>query len=426
MKKLILLLVTAIALGSVDGYSATPRRSGTRKSTTTVSSKKSSAASPIAGLEKALANTTPRDATSLATLEKNLAWAENIRVKYAEPLTAPQKLPNGKYRYSGNMESLMYEIKKYTSVNEALQEHIGKQSRYNSNRMANAEGSQIMLDYSEFLTLQHINHILGMLPDESKTPFKEAMVKMYLAKGAFLELVDASQWGASPSFAIATYYPAITEGMNEMLFKIWDIVKNDVSAGYNTADQTLQALCYSFRSSDDNRVSTDEFVGLKSKFETAGRDFINAYKAWLEKYPGHNATLADADAILFKQWGTAIDEDTFKSALEAVERENRFYRSCSQPPSYGRGFGALERAIADAMSPEMIEKAQNIGGTIRFELYVTKEGTVKEAKILSGISDDVDADLVRAAKSLIGITPGKNNGAPINFVWGTLSLRFKK
>ena len=78
------------------------------------------------------------------------------------------------------------------------------------------------------------------------------------------------------------------------------------------------------------------------------------------------------------------------------------------------------------MSPEMIEKAQNIGGTIRFELYVTKEGTVKEAKILSGISDDVDADLVRAAKSLIGITPGKNNGAPINFVWGTLSLRFKK
>lgn len=185
MKKLILLLVTAIALGSVDGYSATPRRSGTRKSTTTVSSKKSSAASPIAGLEKALANTTPRDATSLATLEKNLAWAENIRVKYAEPLTAPQKLPNGKYRYSGNMESLMYEIKKYTSVNEALQEHIGKQSRYNSNRMANAEGSQIMLDYSEFLTLQHINHILGMLPDESKTPFKEAMVKMYLAKGGF-------------------------------------------------------------------------------------------------------------------------------------------------------------------------------------------------------------------------------------------------
>ena len=297
MKKLILLLVTAIALGSVDGYSATPRRSGTRKSTTTVSSKKSSTASPIAGLEKALASTTPRDATSLATLEKNLAWAENIRVKYAEPLTAPQKLPNGKYRYSGNMESLMYEIKKYTSVNESLQEHIGKQSRYNSNRMANAEGSQIMLDYSEFLTLQHINHILGMLPDESKTPFKEAMVKMYLAKGAFLELVDASQWGASPSFAIATYYPAITEGMNEMLFKIWDIMKNDVSAGYNTADQTLQALCYSFRSSDDNRVSTDEFVGLKSKFETAGSDFINAYKAWLEKYPGHNATLANADAI---------------------------------------------------------------------------------------------------------------------------------
>lgn len=424
MKKLILLLVTAIALGSVDGYSATPRRSGTRKSTTTVSSKKSSTASPIAGLEKALANTTPRDATSLASLEKNLAWAENIRVKYAEPLTAPQKLPNGKYRYSGNMESLMYEIKKYTSVNESLQEHIGKQSRYNSNRMANAEGAQIMLDYSEFLTLQHINHILGMLPDESKTPFKEAMVKMYLAKGAFLELVDASQWGASPSFAIATYYPAITEGMNEMLFKIWDIVKNDVSAGYNTADQTLQALCYSFRSSDDNRVSTDEFVGLKSKFETAGRDFINAYNAWLEKYPGHNATLADADTILFKQWGTAIDEDTFKSALDDAVSANQFYSSsaCSQEPYYRDG--DLEPAIANAMSPDMIEKAGRLGGIIQIKLFITKDGVVKDAEIIQGVSDDVDADFIRAAKSLKGFIPGRINGKAVNTIMELMPLRF--
>lgn len=424
MKKLILLLVTAIVLGSVDGYSATPRRSGSRKSTTTASSKKSSAASPIAGLEKALANTTPRDATSLASLEKNLAWAENIRVKYAEPLTAPQKLPNGKYRYSGNMESLMYEIKKYTSVNEALQEHIGKQSRYNSNSMANAEGSQIMLDYSEFLTLQHINHILEMLPDESKTPFKEAMVKMYLAKGAFLELVDASQWGASPSFAIATYYPAITEGMNEMLFKIWDIVKNDVSAGYNTADQTLQALCYSFRSSDDNRVSTDEFVGLKSKFETAGRDFINAYNAWLEKYPGHNATLADADAILFKQWGTAIDEDTFNSALDDAVSANQFYSSsaCSQKPYYRDG--DLEPAIANAMSPDMIEKAGRLGGIIQIKLFITKDGVVKDAEIIQGVSDDVDADFIRAAKSLKGFIPGRINGKAVNTIMELMPLRF--
>lgn len=424
MRKLILLLVTAIALGSVDGYSATPRRSGSRKSTTTASSKKSSTASPIAGLEKALANTTPRDATSLATLEKNLAWAENIRVKYAEPLTAPQKLPNGKYRYSGNMESLMYEIKKYTSVNESLQEHIGKQSRYNSNRMANAEGSQIMLDYSEFLTLQHINHILGMLPDESKTPFKEAMVKMYLAKGAFLELVDASQWGASPSFAIETYYPAITEGMNEMLFKIWDIVKNDVSAGYNTADQTLQALCYSFRSSDDNRVSTDEFVGLKSKFETVGRDFINAYNAWLEKYPGHNATLANADAILFKQWGTAIDEDTFNSALEDAVSANQFYSSsaCSQEPYYRDG--DLEPAIANAMSPDMIEKAGRLGGIIQIKLFITKDGVVKDAEIIQGVSDDVDADFIRAAKSLKGFIPGRINGKAVNTIMELMPLRF--
>lgn len=424
MKKLILLLVTAIALGSVDGYSATPRRSGSRKSTTTASSKKSSTASPIAGLEKALASTTPRDATSLATLEKNLAWAENIRVKYAEPLTAPQKLPNGKYRYSGNMESLMYEIKEYTSVNESLQEHIGKQSRYNSNRMANAEGSQIMLDYSEFLTLQHINHILGMLPDESKTPFKEAMVKMYLAKGAFLELVDASQWGASPSFAIATYYPAITEGMNETLFKIWDIVKNDVSAGNNTADQTLQALCYSFRSSDDNRVSTDEFVGLKSKFETVGRDFINAYNAWLEKYPGHNATLADADAILFKQWGTAIDEDTFNSALEDAVYANQFYSSsaCSQEPYYRDG--DLEPAIANAMSPDMIEKAGRLGGIIQIKLFITKDGVVKDAEIIQGVSDDVDADFIRAAKSLKGFIPGRINGKAVNTIMELMPLRF--
>lgn len=424
MKKLILLLVTAIALGSVDGYSATPRRSGTRKSTTTVSSKKSSTASPIAGLEKALASTTPRDATSLATLEKNLAWAENIRVKYAEPLTAPQKLPNGKYRYSGNMESLMYEIKKYTSVNESLQEHIGKQSRYNSNRMANAEGSQIMLDYSEFLTLQHINHILGMLPDESKTPFKEAMVKMYLAKGAFLELVDASQWGASPSFAIETYYPAITEGMNETLFKIWDIVKNDVSAGYNTADQTLQALCYSFRSSDDNRVESSEFAELKSKLETAGNDFINAYNAWLEKYPGHNATLANADAILFKQWGTAIDEDTFNSALDDAVNANQFYSSsaCSQEPYYRDG--DLEPAIANAMSPDMIEKAGRLGGIIQIKLFITKDGVVKDAEIIQGVSDDVDADFIRAAKSLKGFIPGRINGKAVNTIMELMPLRF--
>ena len=429
-----------MAIGSVTCYSATPKRSGARKSTATerTAKKKTASANPLAALEKALANTTPQDPTSLAALEKSLEWAENIRVKYAEPLSGPQKMPNSKVKYTGRMESLLYEIKKYSSIDEALQEHISKQSRYTSSMYGMAEGEQIVLDYLEFLTLQHINHILGMLPDESKAAFKQAMVDMYLTKKSFLSLVSASNelQGLNPGSSMAAQAEianceSVTKGMNEMLFKIWEILDGKGSSQSTTIDQALRALNNSFKYAKedyvDSSVTRADFDNLKSKFYTAGEAFAKAYSEWLAKYPGHSDKLDNTAASLFKDWASLSDEDTYNAALNALEAENRFYYSVEQPPFYGTGaFGTVERAIVDAMSPEIISKAQSLGTSVIFDLYITKDGKVKDVKILRGGSDEINADIVRAAKSLSGFKPGRNNGAPVNSILGSKRLTFRK
>lgn len=436
MKRVIIVLVAALAIGSVTCYSAVPKRSGARKSTVAArtAKKKTASVSPLAALEKALAGTTTETPTSMAALDKSLAWAENIRLKYAEPLSGPQKMPDGKVKYTGRMESLMYEIKKYSSIDEALQEHISKQSRYNSDMARMYEGERIVLDYLEFLTLQHINHILGMLPDESNAAFKQAMVEMYLTKQSFLSLVSAQnelqgvpQGSIMGEGAEISNCESVTKGMNEMLFKIWEILDGNGSSQSTTIDQALRALNDSFKYAGedygDSSVTHTDFDNLKSKFYASGEAFAKAYGEWLAKYPGHSDKLTNTASSLFKEWASLSDEDAYKTALNALETEDIFYR-VEQGPFYGTGgFGTVVQAIIDAMSPEIIFKAQSLGTTyLTFELYITKDGNVKDVKILSGGTDEINAEIARAAKSLSGFKPGKVNGVAVNSILGPINL----
>lgn len=345
-------------------------------------------------------------------------------------------MPDGKFKYTGRVESVLYEIKKYSSIDDALQEHISKQSRYNSSN-SGIEGEQIVLNYLKFLTLQHINHILGMMPDESKAAFKQAMVEMYLTKKSFLSLVSAKNelQGLPPGSIMAARADianceSVTKGMNEMLFKIWEILDGNELSQIATIDQALRALNYSFRYAKedyvDSSVTRTDFDNLKSKFYASGEAFAKAYSDWLGKYPGHSDKLDNAASVLFKDWASLSDEDAYSTALTSLLTEDTFYHAVDQQAFYGTGVpGTVEQAISDAMSPEIISKAQSLRTSVFIDLYITKDGNVKDVKIEFGDSGEIDAEIVRAAKSLSGFEPGKNNGRAVNSIL-SIRLYFRK
>lgn len=376
--------------------------------------------------------------TSVATLEKQLSWAENIRIEYAEPLAGVQKTAGGQATYSGNIESMLYEIKKYTTIEEKLSTYVNSQKQYTSSNAGMVEGAIINLNFLEFLTLQHINHLLGMMPAGSTESFKEAMVALYASENAFEKLVYTNNEingmvgnGSTAKLEVIAYDRDIVKGTNEMLFDVWKVLDGKGNIESEAAEDALEALSRTFTSSEEDfmepyvHVTFDDYKQIKSRFATDGNKFIAAYGKWAAMIPGKTSSLSDVCAIVFKQWASSSDEEAYNTNIETLKRENRFVRQCEQKPSYGNVFGALETAIAQAMSMEIVEKAHSLRTNIYLELYVTKDGRVKNALITTkrNSDDDIDAEIVRAAKSLTGFRPGRQDGKAINTIVDT-RLRF--
>jgi protein TonB len=69
------------------------------------------------------------------------------------------------------------------------------------------------------------------------------------------------------------------------------------------------------------------------------------------------------------------------------------------------------------------ELDRGVGGRVYVRFVVGADGRVSNVKVMKGVSPALDAEALRAVRSMPRWIPGRNNGKPVN-QWYNLPIRF--
>jgi protein TonB len=109
--------------------------------------------------------------------------------------------------------------------------------------------------------------------------------------------------------------------------------------------------------------------------------------------------------------------------IEDVNDDQKIYTSADVPPEYHGGesvlFGDLQKHIK---YPEEAKK-RNETGTVFVSFVIEKDGSVKEMKILRGVSESINNEALRVISKLPNWKPAMHNGKPVRFQFN-LPIKF--
>ncbi|MDE5805825.1 MAG: hypothetical protein K2H58_06145, partial [Paramuribaculum sp.] len=259
----IILLALATNIGVCAQTRGTSSKS-TGKARTTATTKKSTTKaksatpqSPIATLTALLEKKKALKIENIADLNKELAWAKTIEEKVGNKL---------KFKAEGSVRALLYEVERYYDVIKKLENHIGNSRKYNQSGITMINGAMVKDTFMDFLLLQHINDILGLLPDdESKSAFKENMVAMFKLKSAYLSyLQDVMSglglvgMGAMAELEYISTDIMIAKASNDFLFQLWENIKGDGSTCFDKPQEYIDKINLYF----NYALKTSDYVSL--------------------------------------------------------------------------------------------------------------------------------------------------------------------
>ena len=288
----------------------------TKKSTT--KAKSATPQSPIATLTALLEKNTYLKIESIADLNKELAWAKSIEGKVGDKLKAGiRKQPDGKFKADGSVRALLSEVERYYDVIEKLKNHIGNSRKYNQSERTMVNGAIVEDTFMDFLLLQHINDILGLLPDdESKSAFKEnivAMFKLNSAYSSYLQDVMSGLglvgMGAMAELEYISTDIMIAKASNDFLFQLWENIKGDGSTCFDKPQEYIDKinLYFNYALKTSDYVSLDiinKCIESVTEFNRSAGQFVDSYNQWLKAYPAHNSKVKTTAAMLFKNYFT--------------------------------------------------------------------------------------------------------------------------
>ena len=310
----IILLALATNIGVCAQTRGTSSKS-TGKARTTATTKKSTTKaksatpqSPIATLTALLEKKKALKIENIADLNKELAWAKTIEEKVGNKL---------KFKAEGSVRALLYEVERYYDVIKKLENHIGNSRKYNQSGITMINGAMVKDTFMDFLLLQHINDILGLLPDdESKSAFKENMVAMFKLKSTYLSyLQDVMSglglvgMGAMAELEYISTDIMIAKASNDFLFQLWENIKGDGSTCFDKPQEYIDKinLYFNYALKTSDYVSLDiinKCIESVTEFNRSAGQFVDSYNQWLKAYPSHNSKVETTAAMLFKNYFT--------------------------------------------------------------------------------------------------------------------------
>ena len=422
----ILLLALATNIGVCAQTRGTSSKS-TGKARTTATTKKSTTKaksatpqSPIATLTALLEKKKALKIENIADLNKELAWAKTIEEKVGNKL---------KFKAEGSVRALLYEVERYYDVIKKLENHIGNSRKYNQSGITMINGAMVKDTFMDFLLLQHINDILGLLPDdESKSAFKENMVAMFKLKSAYLSyLQDVMSglglvgMGAMAELEYISTDIMIAKASNDFLFQLWENIKGDGSTCFDKPQEYIDKinllLTNALKTADyASQDIINECNESKADFNKTAGQFVDSYNQWLKAYPSHNSKVETTAAMLFKNYFTNSKSDLddwgvdTKEILEKAEKENRVYATTDQKATFPDGDIAMYQWLGNN-----IVKAAESNGTysVVAEFIVEKDGSISDPQIIRGSNEQLNAEVIRVLQLMPKWTPGRNNGEAV-------------
>jgi len=104
--------------------------------------------------------------------------------------------------------------------------------------------------------------------------------------------------------------------------------------------------------------------------------------------------------------------------------EKDMYRIVEENPNYPGGMEALLKFQQTNLQYPASAKQNRVEGTVLVQYMIDKEGAVRQAKVMRGVSPDLDREALRVTNLITGWTPATQNGKPIDRMV-TMPVQFK-
>jgi TonB family protein len=188
---------------------------------------------------------------------------------------------------------------------------------------------------------------------------------------------------------------------------------------FSCHDQVMNDLTKSTLTQTDHyppEVKSDMDAYIK-KNPDAKLSYIEGRAAEIEKL----ASTSHATLFVVKTYDLSGDGMDKKGVLlsnitdhaEALQTEGKVFTVVEQVASFEGGFPALlEHLRQNVLYPSEAREA-GAEGTVYVEFIVNEDGTLSDHKVLKGVHPALDAEAVRAIKTLPNWTPGKQNGVAV-------------
>ena len=119
-----------------------------------------------------------------------------------------------------------------------------------------------------------------------------------------------------------------------------------------------------------------------------------------------------------------IIEDSFPDDTWTRNTEPEPYITVDVMPSYPGGDAALLKYVMNEIVYPESAKEKKIQGRVFIRFCVTQTGEIGQVQVLRGVDPEIDAEAVRAVKTIKGFKPGRLGGIAVP-VWYLIPIDFK-
>jgi TonB family protein len=106
------------------------------------------------------------------------------------------------------------------------------------------------------------------------------------------------------------------------------------------------------------------------------------------------------------------------------DEKEKLYVVTEEPPSYPGGTDALRKYLMENLQYPADAKKKGIEGKVIVNFIINAKGLISDAKIMRGVSSDLDLEALRLVNSMKGWKPASHNGEPLSMAV-TMPIEFK-
>jgi outer membrane biosynthesis protein TonB len=148
----------------------------------------------------------------------------------------------------------------------------------------------------------------------------------------------------------------------------------------------------------------------------------NNSNTWIDSSEAQNLSNTWVDEEDKGELTNTWAEDAFSSELSTSSSSNSWvdedgetiYKKTEVPPEFVGGKDALFKYINDSIKyPEDVQR-----GNVYIAFVITKEGAVRDARIVKGINENCDKEALRLINNMPAWDPGMEKGKIVSSVYG--------